>query len=120
MQLRLSGWKRRIEHEVKLSSLEYFNRSTDATFKILTQSDFKGTTIKKKRIENIGNRPLNKAENGEGGWLKWPTGFFSLLQLTSPCARHCTPPSKTSYKAAFTSVDTTLETMNLNHCKSPM
>lgn len=71
MQLRLSGWKRRIEHEVKLSSLEYFNRSTDAT-----QSDFKGMKIKKKRIENIGNRPLNKAENGEGGWLKWPTGFF--------------------------------------------
>lgn len=77
MPLRLSGWKRRIEHEVKLSSLEYFNRSTDATFKILTQIDFKGMTIKKKRIENIGNRPLNKAENG-GGWLKWPTGFFSL------------------------------------------
>lgn len=92
MQLRLNGWKRRIEQEVKLSSLEYFNGSTDATFKILTQSDFKGMTIKKKRIENIGNRPLNKAENGEGGWLKWPTGFFSLLQPTSPCARHCTPP----------------------------
>lgn len=124
MQLRLSGWKRRIEHKVKLSSLEYFNRSTDATFKILTQSDFKGMTIKKKRIENIGNRPLNKAENGEGGWLKWPTGFFSLLQLTSPCARHCTPPPPPLLTlvtmAAFTSVDTTLETMNLNHCKSPM
>lgn len=103
MQLRLSGWKRRIEHEVKLSSLEYFNRSTDATFKILTQSDFKGMTIKKKRIENIGNRPLNKAENGGGGWLKWPTGFFSLLQPTSPCARHCThpPPSNTSYNGCF-------------------
>lgn len=104
MPLRLSGWKRRIEHEVKLSSLEYFNRSTDATFKILTQSDFKGMTIKKKRIENIGNRPLNKVENGEGGWLKWPTGFFSLLQPTSPCARHCThtpPPSNTSYNGCF-------------------